>query len=81
MKIGYYCFSVVVVLPKKQKSIYTYLSFMKFLCLVAVCFFHSNLSAQNDLYGRTTGRLPYLEHGLGDDRLGGAKMTYLDTNI
>ncbi|HEY6502722.1 MAG TPA: N-acetylmuramoyl-L-alanine amidase [Chitinophagaceae bacterium] len=33
------------------------------------------------LAGRTTGPLPYLEYGLGDDRLGGAKMTYLDTNI
>ena len=33
------------------------------------------------LSGRTTGSLPYLEYGLGDDRLGGAKMTYLDTNI
>jgi N-acetylmuramoyl-L-alanine amidase len=33
------------------------------------------------LAGRTTGLLPYLEYGLGDDRLGGAKMTYLDTNI
>jgi N-acetylmuramoyl-L-alanine amidase len=54
---------------------------MKFLCLVAMCFFYSNLFAQNDLYGRTTGRLPYLEHGLGDDRPGGAKMTHLDTNI
>ncbi len=33
------------------------------------------------LTGKTTGPLPYLEYGLGDDRLGGAKMTYLDTNI
>ncbi len=31
--------------------------------------------------GKTSGKLPYLEYGLGDDRLGGAKMTYLDTNI
>jgi len=30
---------------------------------------------------KTTGQLPYLEYGLGDDRLGGAKMTYLDTNV
>jgi N-acetylmuramoyl-L-alanine amidase len=33
------------------------------------------------IVGRTTGPLPYLEYGLGDDRLGGAKMTYLDSNI
>jgi N-acetylmuramoyl-L-alanine amidase len=33
------------------------------------------------LVGKTTGPLPYLEYGLGVDRLGGAKMTYLDTGI
>lgn len=33
------------------------------------------------LAGRTMGPLPYLEYGLGDDRLGGAKMTFLDTLI
>lgn len=33
------------------------------------------------LTGKTTGQLPYLEYGLGDDRLGGAKMGYLDTSI
>ena len=33
------------------------------------------------LQGKTTGPLPFLEYGLGDDRLGGAKMTYLDSNI
>lgn len=30
---------------------------------------------------QTIGKLPYLEYGLGDDRLGGAKMTYLDSGI
>lgn len=30
---------------------------------------------------RTTGALPFLEYGLGDDRLGGAKMGFLDSNI
>ena len=29
----------------------------------------------------TIGKLASLEYGLGDDRLGGAKMTYLDSNI
>jgi N-acetylmuramoyl-L-alanine amidase len=38
-------------------------------------------SPQTFITGRTTGPLPYLEYGLGDDRLGGAKMVYLDTNI
>ena len=36
---------------------------------------------KSPLYGRTTGLLPFLEYGLGEDRLGGAKMTYLDSNI
>ena len=36
---------------------------------------------KNFIIGKTTGALPYLEYGLGSDRLGGAKMTYLDTNI
>lgn len=30
---------------------------------------------------QTTGRLPFLEYGPGNDRLGGAKMTYLDSAI
>lgn len=32
-------------------------------------------------YGRTTGKLPHIEYGIGDDRLGGAKMAFLDSNI
>ncbi len=35
----------------------------------------------NFLAGKTTGALPFLEYGLGEDRLGGAKMTYLDTGV
>jgi len=30
---------------------------------------------------KTTGPIPFMEYGLGDDRLGGAKMGYLDSNI
>ncbi len=33
------------------------------------------------IYGKTDGSLPYLEYGQGQDRLGGAKMTFLDTAI
>lgn len=32
-------------------------------------------------YLRTTGKLPMMAYGLGEDRLGGAKMNYIDTNI
>ena len=31
--------------------------------------------------GRTTDTLPHLEYGLGEDRLGGAKITFLDTAV
>jgi N-acetylmuramoyl-L-alanine amidase len=31
--------------------------------------------------GKTTGTFPFLEYGMGEDRLGGAKMTYLDTGV
>jgi N-acetylmuramoyl-L-alanine amidase len=30
---------------------------------------------------RTTGQLPFMEYGIGDDRLGGAKIGFLDSNI
>ncbi|HEV7779713.1 MAG TPA: N-acetylmuramoyl-L-alanine amidase [Chitinophagaceae bacterium] len=52
-------------------------------CIV-ICLF-SGLAGSSQplqpLVGRTTGALPYLEYGLGTDRLGGAKMGYLDTSI
>lgn len=54
---------------------------MKVASLVFCLSFSIISNAQNALYGRTTGLLPYLEYGLGDDRLGGAKMTYLDSNV
>lgn len=31
--------------------------------------------------GKTTGDAPFLKYGLGDDRLGGAKLGYLDTDV
>jgi len=40
-----------------------------------------SIAQQPFLTGKTTGPLPFLEYGLGDDRLGGAKMTYLDSNV
>jgi N-acetylmuramoyl-L-alanine amidase len=33
------------------------------------------------LVGKTTGAIPYLEFGQGSDRLGGAKISYLDTAV
>ncbi|PWT95893.1 MAG: N-acetylmuramoyl-L-alanine amidase [Bacteroidetes bacterium] len=57
---------------------------MKYLFLSILIFNGVAVFAQPKptlLTGKTTGKLPYIKYGLGDDRLGGAKMTYLDTNI
>lgn len=35
----------------------------------------------SSIIGKTTGILPFLKYGLGEDRLGGTKLTYLDTNV
>lgn len=52
---------------------------MKVLTIAIFIFFSFVSDAQ--FLGRTKGRLPYLNYGLGEDRLGGAKMTYLDSNV
>lgn len=44
----------------------------------------ANLYAQDSaLYkvAKTSGDFPFLEYGMGQDRLGGAKMTFLDTGV
>ena len=41
----------------------------------------TGLSQDSVWMARTTGVLPFMEYGIGDDRLGGAKMNYLDSNI
>ncbi|MBX3256706.1 MAG: N-acetylmuramoyl-L-alanine amidase [Chitinophagaceae bacterium] len=38
-------------------------------------------TAKSTMMIQTTGKLPFLEYGPGDDRLGGAKMTYLDSGV
>lgn len=54
---------------------------MKPLFFLLGFFVSFQMQAQGGLWGRTTGVLPFLEYGLGDDRLGGAKLTYLDSNV
>ena len=49
--------------------------------LISISALSQPLGQDKLLVGKTTGPLPYLEYGFGVDRLGGAKMTYLDTNI
>ncbi len=57
----------------------------KIISIIAV-FFAISTSAQfsspvGSRYGRTTDKLPALSYGLGEDRLGGAKLGYIDTNV
>lgn len=50
--------------------------------IVLFCYLSASAqTSENFFIGETTGPLPYLDYGLGEDRLGGAKMTYLDTNV
>ncbi len=51
--------------------------------LFIFCFLNSisQIKPPDYFYVRTTDSLPFLKYGLGDDRLGGAKMTFLDSNI
>lgn len=52
-----------------------------FLSLLCTLFLNAQTPDATFIAGRTRGSLPYLEYGLGADRLGGAKMTFLDTGI
>src|ERR1700761_4572323 len=49
------------------------------VCLILLI---KSVSAQDSIWiARTTGPLPFMEYGIGDDRLGGAKMGFLDSNV
>jgi len=48
------------------------------LMVLSIC---SHAQEAKYILARTKGLLPFLEYGPGDDRLGGAKMTYLDSGI
>lgn len=41
----------------------------------------AGFSQDSSWLARTAGPYTYMEYGIGDDRLGGAKMTFLDSNI
>jgi N-acetylmuramoyl-L-alanine amidase len=58
-----------------MKSVILGIFFISALCA------HAQEKGVHYWLGRTTGKLPFLEYGLGEDRLGGAKMTFLDSNI
>jgi len=58
---------------------------MKFPLIACLVLIISQTTAQNTaphyVLTRSTGKLPALLYGLGEDRLGGAKMGYIDSNI
>lgn len=58
---------------------------MKQIILSAFVLLSTTLFAQKDStqywLGISTGKLPSISFGLGDDRLGGTKMGYIDTNV
>ena len=57
---------------------------IRFLPLLSIfCVFLAGAQSpkNNFVTGKTTGSLPSLEYGLGYDRLGAAKITFLDTNV
>jgi N-acetylmuramoyl-L-alanine amidase len=66
---------------EKDRIVLCYLSDMLRIACIFLLLVSQKIQAQHFLIGRTTGQLPFLKYGLGDDRLGGAKMTYLDTNV
>jgi len=57
---------------------------MKRLLIVIFLLAGTRLFAQENTFFRmckSVGAIPFMEYGLGDDRLGGAKMGYIDSNI
>ncbi len=75
----------------KNQLQFLLIGFMKAILLsLGILYFTASFSQSNSfqrekaekrLTGRTQGVLPFLKYGPGADRLGGAKMTYLDTAI
>lgn len=69
------------IITEEHGNVLCYLAQMIRIVCIFLVLLSQKTFAQNPLAGRTTGQLPFIEYGLGDDRLGGAKMTYLDSNV
>lgn len=52
-----------------------------YICSMFFCIFADAQTSPKPILARTQGILPFFEYGPGDDRLGGAKMTYMDTGV
>ena len=58
------------------------MKYLFFFGLMASGFAATSQDATKNFWlGRTSGKLPNLSYGLGEDRLGGAKLGYIDTNV
>jgi N-acetylmuramoyl-L-alanine amidase len=57
------------------------LRFLPLICLISTFSAVAQPVQNKFLMGRTTGAWTFLEYGLGEDRLGGAKIGYLDSNV
>ena len=57
------------------------MKYCKIICFLLATQVVAAVSAQPFQLVRTTGKLPSLYFGLGEDRLGGAKMGYLDSGV
>jgi N-acetylmuramoyl-L-alanine amidase len=67
-----------------QPGILFYLHCMKAVfnaLLVLVSLSSPGQDSSKYFLAKTTGKLPFLKYGLGEDRLGGAKMGFLDSNV
>lgn len=64
-----------------MKVCFTFTRMKKLLTLCCVLFVTEAFSQHHYFYVKTNDSLPYLNYGLGRDRLGGAKMTFLDSNV
>lgn len=48
---------------------------------LSICLIQAQKTKPNFWLAKTTGKLPSLSYGLGEDRLGGTKIGYIDTNV
>ena len=66
-----------------NQAIFIKIFLMRLIALLIIFLLHSFSSFSQDSIwlAKSTGKLPFIEYGIGDDRLGGAKMGYIDSNI
>ncbi len=85
MKIQYLCVMIFVNLRQPPRGFYPYLPLMLRFCFFIFTFTQVQSFAQQTpgsaILGRTKGEWVFLEYGLGQDRLGGAKIGYIDSNV